>query len=107
MPSRYARLDAVLQEKLHTWQLSPTEQRSKLWELSSYLGVVMVRAESSLQARELAAKAFCREGPIAPERLVESPWLSAALARCEISYDPQFDPIDTPGVVDPRGGDAM
>ena len=107
MPSRYARLDSVLQEKLHTWRLAPTEKRSKLWELSSYLGVVIVRAESSIQARKLAAKAFCREGSIAPERLVESPWLSAALARCEISYDPQFDAIDAPSVVEPRSGDRF
>ncbi len=102
MPSRYARLDSVLQQKLHTWKLSPTEKRSKLWELCSYWGVVIVRAENSIQARELAANAFCQDGARAFERLVESPWLSAALARCEVSFDPRFDAIDTPGVVDPR-----
>ena len=69
MPPRYATLDAVLQEKLHTWRLSPTEKRSKLWELCSYSGVVIVRAESAVQARELAAKAFCRDG----SRAFESP----------------------------------
>ena len=102
MPPRYARLDAFLQEKLHTWRLTPTEKRSKLWELSSYHGVVIVRAESSAQARKLVAQAFCRDRSMASERLVESPWLSASLARCEISYDPQFDAIDAAGVVDPR-----
>lgn len=107
MPPRYARLDSVLQEKLHTWQLSPTEKRSKLWELSSYSGVVIVRAESAIQARELAAKAFCRDGSRAFESLVESPWLSAALALCEISYDPRFDAVDTPGIVDPTTGDMI
>ena len=101
MTPRYARLDSFLQEKLHTWRLAPTDKRSKLWELSSYEGVVVVRAESSAQARKLVAQAFCRDGSMATERLVESPWLSAALARCEISYDPQFDAIDKPGVVDP------
>ena len=106
MPSRYATLDAFLQEKLHTWRLSPTEQRSKLWDLCSYAGLVIVRAESSIQARELAAKAFCRDGSRAFERLLESPWLSAALARCEILYDPRFDAVDTPGVVDPRVDDS-
>lgn len=102
MPSRYARLDSVLQQKLHTWKLSPTEKRSKLWDLCSYWGVVIVRAENSIQARELAASAFCQDGAKAFERLVESPWLSATLARCEVSFDPRFDAIDTPGVVDPR-----
>ena len=106
MPPRYARLDSVLREKLHTWQLSPTEQRSKLWDLCAYSGPVMVRAESSTQARELVAKAFCRDGSRAFERVLESPWLSAALARCEISYDPRFDAVDAPGVVDPRVGDT-
>ena len=107
MPPRYARLDSVLQEKMHTWQLSPTEKHSKLWELSSYSGVVIVRAESSIQARELAAEAFCRDGARAFESLVESPWLSAALALCVISYDPRFDAVDAPGVVDPISGDIV
>src|ERR1700741_3526235 len=107
MSPRYATLDAVLQEKLHTWRLSPTEKRSKLWELSSYSGMVIVRAESSVQAREIAAKAFCRDGSRAFESLVESPWLSAALAVCEVSYDPRFDAVDTPGIVDPTSGDAI
>jgi hypothetical protein len=107
VPSRYARLDAVLREKLHTWQLSPTEKRSKLWELSSYEGMVVVRAESSIQARKLVAQAFCRDGSMATDRLVESPWLSTSLARCEISYDPRYDAVDTPGVVDPRAGDLV
>lgn len=102
MAARYARLDAFLREKLHTWQLSPTDKRSKLWDLSSYSSVVVVRAETSAQARELAAKAFNREGTSAFDRPLESPWLSAALTRCEISYDPRFDAVDTPGVVDPR-----
>lgn len=103
MTPRYARLDAFLQEKLHTWRLAPTDKRSKLWEQSSYHGVVVVRAESSAQARKLVAQAFSRDGSMATERLVESPWLNASLARCEISYDPQFDAIDEPGIVDPRG----
>jgi hypothetical protein len=107
MPPRYARLDSVLQEKLHTWQLSPTEKRSKLWELSSHWGVVVVRAESSMRARELAAKAFCRDRSRAFEGLVESPWLSPALALCEISFDPRFDAVDTPGIVDPINGDII
>ena len=107
MPPRYATLDAVLQEKLHTWRLSPTEKRSKLWELCSYSGVVIVRAESAVQARELAAKAFCRDGSRAFESLVESPWLSPALALCEISFDSRFDVFDTPGVIEPVSGDIV
>jgi hypothetical protein len=104
---RYARLDAVLQEKLHTWQLCPTEKRSKLWELCSYSGVVIVRAETSVQAREITAKAFCRDGSRAFESLVESPWLSPALAVCEVSFDPRFDAFDTPGVVEPMSGNIV
>ena len=100
MPSRYARLDSVLQQKLHTWKLSPTEKRSKLWELCSYWGVVIVRAENSIQARELAASALCKDGPKPLQSLVESPWLNAALARCEILYDSRFDAVDTAGVAD-------
>ena len=101
MPSRYTRLDSVLQQKLHTWKLSPTEKRSRLWQLCSYWGVAIVRAENSIQARELAACAFCQDGAKGFERLGESPWLSATLARCEVSFDPRFDAINTPGVVEP------
>jgi hypothetical protein len=100
--SRYSTLDAVLRERLHTWRLSPTESRSKLWDASSYWGAVIVRAENSVQARELAARAFCKDGPRALESFAESPWLSATLARCEILYDPRYDAVDAAGVVDLR-----
>lgn len=102
MTSRYPTLDSVLQQKLHTWKLSPTEKRSKLWDSCSYWGVVIVRAENSHQARQLAARAFCKDAVKALESLAESPWLSAALARCEIVYDPRFDAVDTAGVADPQ-----
>lgn len=104
MPPYYARLDAVLRDRLHTWKLTPTQQRSRLWELCSYRGVVFVRAESCAQARQLAASAFCKEGAIAPGKLVESPWLSSGLARCEAYLDARFDAVNTAGVVDPPTG---
>lgn len=100
--SRYSRLDEVLREPLHTWKLSPTENRSKLWASSSYWGVVIVRAENPVRARELAARAFCKDGTRALDRFIESPWLNAALARCQVLYDPRFDAVDSAGVVDPR-----
>jgi hypothetical protein len=96
--SRYSRLDAVLRD----WKLSPTESRSKLWVSCSYWVAVIVRAENSLHPCELAARAFCRDGTRGLYSFIESPWLNAARARCQVLYDPRFDAVDKAGVVDPR-----
>ena len=101
MPPHYARLEDMLQDKLHTWILTPTQQRSRLWELCSYHGIAFVRAESSAHARRLAAGAFCKEGAMASGKVVESPWLSGALVRCEVDLNSRFDAVDSPGIVEP------
>ena len=106
MPSYYTRLDDLLRDKLHTWILTPTQQRSRLWELCSYRGVAFVRAESAVHARRLAAGAFCKDGALAPGRVVESPWLSGVLVRCEVDFSSRFNTVDTPGVVEPHTPEA-
>jgi hypothetical protein len=99
--SRYARLDSALRAKLHTWKLSPKESQSRLWDLCSHTGEVFVRAATADRARELAALAFRKHGLMTPGNIVESPWLSRALVRCEVVNDARFDNVDHAGVVYP------
>ncbi len=86
---------------LRTWQLTPIDLSSPLWECSSIQHEVFVRAPTSVRARSLAAEKF-RQPPSghASEGAVTSPWLDMQLVRCVRRSDMRFESYHSEVVLD-------
>jgi hypothetical protein len=86
------------------WRLLPAERtRSKNWTRSVYdgsVGPVVVRAQSPLDARFLAAEEFDVAAPSAAEPL-HSPWLDEADTTIEACADSRFAAAGTAAVLHP------
>jgi len=97
------RIRATMQPAM-LWRLLPVQgTRSKNWSRSLYdgsVGPVVVRAQSALNARFLAAEEFDRTAPSANFPL-NSPWLDEADTAIETCTDGRFEAVGATGVLHP------
>lgn len=69
------------------WRLEPVKPLSRNWKASTYKGEVIVRAESELEARQIASSAYCIATKVVPgEKVRINPWHYAVDTVC-IEYD--------------------
>ncbi len=73
------------------WKLVPVDPSQPHWETSMYRGVVVIRADSERQARDIAAMALEKTVAVVPGHgTVYMPWRHADLVACHETKDLQY-----------------
>lgn len=85
------------------WKLTPIDIHSDEWELSTYKGVVIVRAKDEDAARDTATYKFAIAGArhTTPHTL-HNPWSNPSLVQCvHLEADSSWIADGPPAVLDP------
>lgn len=85
------------------WRLSPTKTESPDWDLSTYRGVVIVRAENEQEARLYAMQRFTRAAArVNREQETRTcPWTQSELVACEQLVGSKYPPDGASIVLEP------
>ena len=87
---------------MEIWKLEPTDVHSRDWEASTYRGEVVVRAESEMKARQIAAGAFviASKATLA-EKLTDIPWHQPSLVSAVTIQDSNYKDGEKEEIVGP------
>jgi len=85
------------------WKLEPTDVHSRDWEASTYRGEVIVRAESEMKARQIAARAYVivTEVKIGARKINDIPWNQLSLVSAVTIQDSSYQESGSEEIVGP------
>jgi len=74
------------------WELKPTDRNNSSWAMADFHDLVIVRATTEQEARELATAAFCTACEANQEvELSDNPWEIHSITRIEPCLDTHYD----------------
>ena len=87
---------------MRIWRLKPLSLSSPHWKASTYLGNVIVRAETEADARRLATQAFwIATDKIPLQEVPANPWIHSWLVAAEVLEGSQYDPDGDEEILSP------
>jgi hypothetical protein len=72
------------------WKLTPTDTNALQWQVSKYLGEVVVRAESEHRARELVGYCCWQTGQSSNANIAGPPWNNPKVVSAVRCNDSEF-----------------
>lgn len=88
---------------MQIWRLHPSDVDSPGWEASTYKGEVIIRAESEIKARAMAAKAYviATRVKIGARTNHDIPWNQPSLVSAVTIQDRRYDERGSEEIVGP------